>query len=134
MSAAIEIPAGAYVVGIWHFEMPPRLSEFGEGGNYIAILLREENATHWNVLYRFRHYRDRETVWQSKDSFHTYLMKVDGKLSEAEVQRKTDGVVQIAAAIAGEMVDYTEVRGDGELAFTRLQNLPWFHAKAEVAS
>jgi hypothetical protein len=133
MSAAIEIPAGAYVVGIWHFEFPPSLSEHGKGDNYLIFLFREENAppNEWKLIYRFRHYNGNE-VWNSKDTFRGYSMTLRC-FDEESAREKTDKVVQIAAGIAGNaMVDYTSVRGDGALAFRRLGNLPWFHRSVEV--
>jgi hypothetical protein len=130
MSAAIEIPEDAYIVGVWHFELPDRLSKFGKGGNYLAILFRpeEQEPTTWQVNYRFRHYRDQK-VWKSDDEFHSWKVIIRGE--EEKVLASTDMAVQTSAAIAGEMVDFTEVRGSVALCNERLLNLPWFHSGVE---
>jgi hypothetical protein len=129
VSAAIEIGPDAFVVGIWHFELPERLSEFGKGGNYLGILWRHEHEpSTWHLRYRFRHYRDLETVWESNDTFHCYELIARG--DEETVRSQIDAVIQYAARVAGgALVDYTQVRGGAQLAHERMLNLPWFHGR-----
>jgi hypothetical protein len=131
---AFEIKPDRYFIGMWHYPLPPLLSEYGKGGNVCCMVWRDPGMPPdtWTLQFRFRHYKD-DRVFEHSDKMSWYIGTLNG--AEADIEKRVGIVYNIQTIAAGSTLDFYPLHCTGDEALTKFQEKPpyWMHIQQALA-